>query len=107
MRIRKWMGRWRWRWIYGYAYFIIVPNTIVLDLLRSTIYVSYLMTYLMIELPAYLSSYMVYTYNIYHNTEMPSSVMLIHACPCVSMRIHAYPYMSIYTYLIDVSRHKI
>lgn len=37
-----------------YAYFIIVPNTVVLDLLRSTIYVTCL-CYLMIELPTYLS----------------------------------------------------
>lgn len=60
----------------------------------------YLMTYLMIELPTYLSSYVAYTYNIYHNTEMPSSVTLNPAYPYVSMRIYAYPYMSIYTYLI-------
>lgn len=45
--------------------------------------------YLMIESPD-LSSYVAYTYNIYHNTEMPSSVTLSPACP----------YMSIYTSLI-------
>lgn len=36
LRIRKWIGK--WRGIYVYGYFFIVPNTIVLDLLRSNFY---------------------------------------------------------------------
>lgn len=49
-----------------------------------------LMTYLMIELPTYLSSYVVYT----HNTEMPSSVTLSPAYPYMSTHVYIYiPYI--------------
>lgn len=47
-----------------------------------------------------LSSYIAYTYNIYHNTEMPSSVTLNAAYPRVYMRVHTRPYIhTLYMYL--------
>lgn len=89
--------------IYAYAYFLLL--LLILDLLRSTFYVSYLMTYLMIELPTCLGIQL-RGLHIQHISQHRNA-FLSHAQPRVSMRVHAYPYMSIYTYLIDVSRHKL
>lgn len=74
-----------------YAYFIVVADTGLAAFCD--------LCYLMIESPD-LSSYVAYTHNIYHNTEMPSLVTLSPACPYVSMRIHTCPHTSIYTSLI-------
>lgn len=83
-----------------YAYFVIV----VTDTTGLATF-CYLMTYLMIELPTYLTypaTWLTHTTYITTQKCLPQScsTMRIHAYPYVSMRIHAYPCVSIYTYLI-------
>lgn len=76
----------------GGGYMDTLLLSLILDLPRSTIYVSYLMTYLMIELPTCLGIQL-RGLHIQHISQHRNA-FLSHAESRVSIRVHTYPCVS-------------